>query len=386
MRRRLIPILCILLLRALVSPLSGALAQNNAPQPIRYGQEVSGSITDQSFFEQWQLSARAHDQIYVRMTGSDGLRPLIGILDSGGTLLAHSGNGDADSPIDMTYEVQQDGTYLIVATRVDNHYGTTTGTYTLSVENLNPVPTRDPRFQDVTFQCGASDATAAATVHFAREDTDNGAYSLRVYGLDGFQPVIRVQSGSTNLCLTDPADALGDVITLPGERPVTLTQDDLSHTAQGVINGQNADDPTSITVTIGSAGDQSGRYLAVIGGFSIEPSTDTDNYDVRLAPRPAQASADLLFYAIGVNNRLDPSVISESGRCDDAGRRGCEDVPVITNAGVIFNFGVSVIGDRFDAGVRISDADPHRVQVLSFSGTTHGEYAVMLIGSLPPPP
>jgi hypothetical protein len=361
-------------------------AQDSATSiPIAYGQDVSGEISAGAFFDHWQLNARAGDRIYIRMTGANGLAPLIGILTADGTLLARSANGEVDSAVDLAFTIPQDGSYIVVTTRVDNEFGTTTGAYTLRVDHLNPPPTRDPRFQDVTFVCGDLEATAVASIHFAREDADNGAYSLRVYGFDGFQPVIRVESGDHDDCITDRADAAGDIITLPGERPIMITNADLSHTAQHVITGENAD-PASITVTIGSAEGLAGRYVAVIGGFTLEPSTDLDDIESRLAPRPAQDGTALLLYVIGVNNRLDPSVVIETGRCDDAGRRDCEDVPPIADAGVSLNNGVPVIGDRFDAGVRIIDTDPHRVQILSFSGTTHGEYALLLIGALPPAP
>jgi hypothetical protein len=381
--RRLILLCCIFLLTIV----SAVLAQDTpTQQPISYGQTVNETITDAAFFDQWQVTASVHDRIYVRMTGADGLRPLIGLLDTSGTLVTHSSNGEVNDTVDLMYDVPSAGKYTIVATRVDNQFGKSTGSYTLSVENANPEPTRNPQYQDVTFPCGAFDATAAASLRFSREDSDNGAYSLRVYGIDGFQPVIRVQSGDSDVCVSDPADALGDVVTLPGERPLTMTQADLSHSAQYVINSQNTPDPTSITITIGSARDLPGRYLAVIGGFNIEPSSDTDSVEVRLAPRPAQASAALDFYMVGVNNRLDPSVLTDTGRCDDAGRRGCEDLPSFDKAGVTFNNGVQVIGDRFDAGALISDTQPHDLQLISFSGTTHGEYALFLIGSLPPAP
>ncbi|MEO8393908.1 MAG: hypothetical protein ABI700_13030 [Chloroflexota bacterium] len=385
MLRRLI-LLCWILLASVVVTQSVAAQGNIPPQPIAYGQKVTGTISEQAFFNSWQVDANIHDRIYVRMTGADGLRPLIGLLDSGGTLVMHSANGIANDSVDLTYDVPAAGKYIIVATRVDNQFGTTTGSYSLSLDNINPPPTPNPAYQDVTFQCGSFDATATATIRFSREDSDNGAYSLRIYGIDGFQPVIRVQSGDSDECITDPADALNDVVTLPGERPLTITRADLSHTAQYVLNSQNTPDPASITITIGSAQDTPGRYLAVLGGFNIEPSTDTDSIEVRLAPRPAQGSDPLSFYMIGVNNRLDPTVLTDMGRCDDAGRRGCEDLPSFDRAGVIFNSGIQVVGDRFDSGALISDTQTHLLQLLSFSGTTHGEYAIFLIGTLSPAP
>ena len=351
--------------------------------PINYGQEVSGAINDQQFFAHWELVTHAGDHFVVRMTGAAGLRPLIGILGPDGTLLARSDDGAVDGTVELDFTAPAVDAYRIVATRVGNQSGTTSGTYVLRVDLLDSPPARDPAYQDVTFLCGAVEATALATIRFAREPADNGAYSLRVYGLDGFQPVIRVQTDGQDTCTSDPADAVGDVIALPGERPITLT--DASATAQVILTSENAD-PQAMLVTIGSVADQTGRYLAVIGGFNVEPSTDTDDYAVRLAPRPAQGGAPLLIYAVGLNNRLDPGISGDLGTCDDAGRRGCEALPSFDGAGVIFNGGVRVIGDRFDAGIRIDDAAQHYLQVLSFSGTTHGDYALFLLGSLPPRP
>ncbi|MCC6804488.1 MAG: hypothetical protein IT319_16510, partial [Anaerolineae bacterium] len=193
---RRVRLICWIVLLTLLGSAFTAWAQDSVTsRPIAYGQDVNGDISDGAFFDHWQLSAHASDRIYVRMGGSGGLAPLIGILSEGGTLLARSANGLVNSVVDLNFDVPADGTYIIVATRVDNEFGTTTGTYTLRVDWLNPPPTRDPRYQDVTFLCGSAEATALATIHFAHEDADNGAYSLRVYGFDGFQPVIRVQSG-----------------------------------------------------------------------------------------------------------------------------------------------------------------------------------------------
>jgi hypothetical protein len=383
---RRLAFLCILLLLA---SFTFAHAQEDSAAtslPITFGQEVSDTINDLAFFDHWQINAKANDQLYVRMTGADGLQPLIGILTAGGTLLARSEDGAADEAVALTFDVPQDGQYIIVATRVGNQTGTSTGSYTLLVDNLATPPTRDPLYQDVTFQCGVSDAMAAATIHFSRETTDNGAYPILVYGFEPFQPAIRVQSGDSDVCITEPASAVGDVLTLPGERTITLTEADLPRTAEYTLTNENTPDPSSITITIGSYNQMPGRYLAVIGGFAIEPGSDVDDIEARLAPLPGNRGREpMLLYVVGVDdNRLDPSIIMPTGRCDDAGRRGCEDVPPITDAGIILNNGVSIVGDRFDAGVRLADTLPHPLQIVSFSGTTSGEYALLLTGTLPP--
>jgi hypothetical protein len=380
--RRLTLICLIILLLATV-----ARAQDNAATslPISYGATVSDTINNDAFFDHWQVNAQAGDRLYVRMGAANGLQPLIGILSAGGTLLARSSEGGANEAINLSFDVPEDGLYIVVATRAGNQFGTSTGSYSLLVDNLAATPTRDLMYQDVTFQCGESDAMAVATLHFAREDSDNGAYNIFVYGFYPFQPAIRVQSGDSEVCITEPASALGDVLTLPGERPITLTEADLARTAEYTLTAENTPDPSSITITIGSYMQMPGRYLVLVGGFALEPSDDVDVLDARLAPLPGNnGRAPMQLYVVGVNNRLDPSIITATGRCDDAGRRGCEDVPSFDGAGVILNNGVRIVGDRFDAGVRLADTLPHPLQIVSFSGTTRGEYALLLTGELPP--
>ena len=78
---------------------------------------------------------------------------------------------------------------------------------------------------------------------------------------------------------------------------------------------------------------------------------------------------------------------TDDGRaCDDAGRRGCDDVPPSSGAGVAFGAGGSITGDRFDAGLKfdVGSRGWHDVALSSFSGSTGGDYALMIVGELPP--
>jgi hypothetical protein len=83
---------------------------------------------------------------------------------------------------------------------------------------------------------------------------------------------------------------------------------------------------------------------------------------------------------VGANNRLDPLMRFADGSttCDDAGRRACADVPAINGAGVVFNLGGSVVGDRFDAGLNFEAGSLgwKEINLGSFSGDTGGEYAL----------
>lgn len=372
----------LILLFALILFPAAARAQDGAdvPQraPIGYGVMINDTITDTAFFDQWLLPAQPGDAIRITMQASGGLAPLVGLLRPGGDLVARSEDGAVNGVVTLEATIPGSGDYPVVATRVGNEGGTTTGAYTLIVELLNrsatPAPL-EPAYSEVTFVCDGVEVAAALTFTFARKDEDNGAYSLRVYGLDGFTPVIRVRSGEIETCSNEPADATGDVITLPGERPITLTGDSPIVTAQTVITSEIADDPDSIEITIGTTA-RAGRMFAALGGFVTLPGEVGDSTTIRLAPLPAAHGGTGLVYMVGVNNRLDPQVFAGDFQCDDAGRRNCDVLPPFTNAGVVFNTGVRVIGDAFDAGARLTESAAVNMEFAAFEGVTFGEYAV----------
>ncbi len=350
---------------------------------IRYGMQVEGTISDEAFFDWWQFDAAQGDSIRVQMQASDGLAPLIGITSIGGDLLARSDDGAPDGMVELRFEIPADGRYTLVATRVGIESGTTTGSYSLNLTLTNPPVTRDPQYQEVTFRCRDTEAATVATIDFRQDEGDPGAYRISIYGLDGFTPALRVQSSEqgTDFCHVGDGDAGGAIFARPGEAPVTSTE---AESAQLVINTGGVD-LGDIRLMIGGLNRTPGRYFAVIEGFNIEPSVDTDTIGVRLGALPG-VSTPLLVYMIGVgdNSRLDPRLAFEDGAvCDDAGRRGCDDVPGAQEVSVTFPEGGTIAGDRFDAGLRIEDRVQQTLTLSSFAGRTRGDYAFVLIGELP---
>jgi hypothetical protein len=354
--------------------------------PITYNVVVEESISDAGSFDWWQLQAAPGDQIAIRMTGDDGLAPLIGILDAGGTLLARSADGTPNGTVTLEFTIPEDGQYTIVATRVGLVDGTTTGRYTLRVERLNSsAPVVDPRYQEVVFRCRDFEVTTAVTLRLQADDGDSDSYRLTVYGIDGFRPAIRVvvSEQNTDFCIGTDDDAAGASITLPDEPAHVSAADDA---AQVAINSGGVE-LGEIMLIIGGIGEATGRYIALLEGVAIEPAADTDEIGVRMGALPAERDSSLRVYMVsaGANNRLDPTLawLDEDGRCDDAGRRGCEAIPPIVGMSVVFPEGNRIDGDRFDAGLILADGDPHRLEARSFNGGTSGAYALALIGELP---
>jgi hypothetical protein len=242
----------------------------------------------------------------------------------------------------------------------------------------------------VVFVCNGEEMAVLAAVEFAPEESDAGIYPLYIYGFDGLLPAIRFQSfeQDIDLCHRNAQDQAGDVITLPGAQPVTLAADQLDTASQLSVNAASAELGRTV-ITFGAPTDTPGSYLAVIGGFSIDPHNETDVVRVRAGALASRGAAmQVYMVGIGPNSRLDPFMrfsAVESG-CDDAGRRTCADVPPINGAGVVFNTGASLLGDRFDAGLNfgVGSLGWMEIELGSFSGNTGGDYALVIVGQLPP--
>ncbi|MBK8023254.1 MAG: hypothetical protein IPK19_17955 [Chloroflexi bacterium] len=373
---------------AIFSLVQGSLlAQGDSPSflPASLGQDIPGTISEEAFFDHWQIDVQQGDVLQIVMTGSDGLAPLIGILDPARTLQAASDEGAPDGAVSLTYTVPLGGRYIVVATRAGSELGTTVGSYVLRIENLNPQPTPTPLGYAplVPIDCGdgttLTEATPYLSVRLRREPFDAVNYSIRVYGFEGFDPVLHVETDSGESCVGTMADAMGDRILFPDGDVFTRSPDDLFATAQRVLTEADFADG-DVRLTFANLNGTQGRFAAVIGGFRIEPADDQDTLILQLAPDVAMQGGSALVYTIGVNNRLDPTLLWADQRCDDAGRRTCAEVPAIAGGGIVLNNGVEILGDRFDAGVRVTAPDPVEVQIVSFGSTTRGEYAVVVYG------
>lgn len=369
--------------------LPAAAQQETLPgNTIFYGQTMSGTLTSEQFFDLWRFEGVTDDAIEVRMTASGGLLPLVGLLDPSGTLVMRSEDGTLDGTVVLTYTIPADGTYTIVATRVGREQGTTTGQYTVSLNWTNP-PAQDTS-REVTFRCQEYEVGVALVLQLGSDVvTEGSAQRITVYGLDGFQTMVRVTSDemNPNYCLRGNPDLIGDVVTLPGEAPVEITEAMGFDLFELIIV-----DPLpmgTITYTIGSVDSAPGRYMIVLSGLSIDAPGEVEQIAARVGPLAA-AAGDVRVYMIADDNRnsrLDPymRLLPDGQGCDDAGRRGCEDVPSLAGAGLQMVDGVEFMGDRFSAGVRLrqNELEAQYIELGSFSGNTSGQYALVIIGTFP---
>jgi hypothetical protein len=389
----MVRLLSLIFALCLVAALPAA-AQDNvdpiAPQPLTLGVPVGGSITNENYFELWQVSLGQGQVINVQMAADGGLLPLVGVLSAGGDLVARSEDGNINATVSLQYAAEAEGIYTIVATRAERENGTTSGTYSLLVELVVGAPSSEINYQEVTFRCDALNITSALTFELPSGlVSEESAYKLVVIGLDGFVPVVRVRSeeNDPNLCRQADGGVDGMILSLPDADPIIMDETQVANTF--LLNIGTPALLGDITITIGSLDGAGGRYIAFLTGMNIEAAGETDEIAVWVGPRAA-AETEAFVYAIAaddLNSRLDPylTFLPEGPACDDAGRRGsCDGIPSFNRAGIRIPNELTINGDAFDAGLRLRQADLEAqfIEVGSFSGSTFGAYTLVFMGSL----
>ena len=403
MRRNWLMIVCTIILWA-VLPFSMLHAQDeggDGDEPVEqatditiaYDDEVSDTITERVFFDLFRFNGIIGETIVIRVSASDGLAPLIGLLDGARNLVAVSEDGQVNGEIELEFTVETSGEHVINVTRVGRDEGTTTGSYVLLLRRASAGGTRLNPFQDVTFRCGTTDVTSAATLDFSQQPGES--YTFSVYGLDDFRPIIRMEidlEDGFEECSTDSQRLGGNSVLLPDGETVTYAEGEPENAAQfgvGLTNQVNR-----ITLTIGSIDGSAGRYVLVMTGFNIERAGAVDVVEFRLGPLVAETTSMTVYMVAQGSNRLDPLIEVYTDEdfdvpgltCDDAGRRDCEAVLSFEGAGFIFDAENTLIGDRFDAGVVLNpgNTDPQTLEFSSRAESATGSYAIVVIGELPP--
>lgn len=363
---------------------------------IAYDDTVQDTITEDYFFDRFTFSANTGDIVFITMRAYDGLAPLIGIFNTTGDLLFSSDGRPENDPVDaapndsitLQARMPSSGDFVIVATRAGNLDGTTTGSYELTLRLANNTALTPDVYQDVTFRCDAALVTTAATIEFAGSAGE--AYRVSVYGLGGFVPVIRTEVNllpETTTCTAAGVDMTGDVLMVPGLDPLIVD----AETAVARLDITSGELLDLVQVTIGSVDGGAGRYIVVIEGLNIETGSDTDSMDIRLGPLAYPGAMDVYMIGIG-NTRLNPSLawlvdlddVDQDVLCEDAGRRECEGVPPLDTLAIDLTDGLSVQGDRFDAGLLLSSdsVDALEVDFRSSAASATGPYVIVLVGEL----
>jgi hypothetical protein len=365
--------------------------QVTEPIVLLEGTTVAESITADASFDLYLMTASQGEVYRAQVLGEDGFAPRLGVSDAAGDLLYRSdvpgegitGGGDTAA---IEWTIPADGQFRLVVTAAAEG---DTGGYRITLQRLRAADAAaDTTARTVTFLCNGQEAVTLAGIQMPREEPLAADRSLFIYTTGDLVPVIRVQApeAGIDVCWQNDDQGAGDVVTLPDGTSFTITDETLANAALFGIS--QTSDVGETTVTFGALGG-AGQFLALVGGFAIDTPDDEDIARLRNGPRLSAVSPLTAYMvAVGENNRLDPllELGDETGArialCDDAGGRGCRDVPPITGAGVVIATGVSFTGDRFDAGVMIApeNADWHTLTMTSFGRNTRGNYVLLLWG------
>ena len=109
--------------------------------PIQPGAPVNGSITFENRFDLYIFNGTAGDVINIAMNNTSGsLDPLLYLIGPSGTLVAENDDAVAGENINSliaNLTLPETGQYIIIATHFGGIYGGTTGTYQLTLSQLN---------------------------------------------------------------------------------------------------------------------------------------------------------------------------------------------------------------------------------------------------------
>ncbi|MFZ4813990.1 MAG: hypothetical protein ACOYL5_05600 [Phototrophicaceae bacterium] len=355
---------------------------------------VEDIITEATIFDWWQTTAIGGDILTIQMTASDGLEPLIGILDPNRNLAITSDRGAVNGSITLTYTVEETGEYTIVATRADNANGTSTGTYTLLLTREHPQPVTVDLYREVMFACVENlQAPNLLTVEFGDDAGQTESILISVYGLDGLSVGLRTtlqfdfEPFNDQFCLppTTPP-TFESRLTFPNSAPLEITT---ANAARVMINTPERYGVMQFNVA--ALNDVDGRYVMVIDGLQIGRNGDRDRLDLGVGGLALGTVLDV-YMVSDKTSRLDPAIeqvdpdsLDLLRLCDDAGNRLCPEVPPLTGFELLYGNEKTLSGGRFDAGIQLEPTAAEMLSLLlgGYQRRTYGNYALVIVGQLP---
>lgn len=395
MLRRVVPV-CVIFLIMITGGMLTHAQDTPTSAPIAVDVPVSDTITSAAPFDVWEFSALPGEQYRADMQASDGLAPLLGLRAPSGDIIVASNQFDDGTTQDaepnelitIFFEIPAGGDYALVATRVGTDGGTTAGSYTLTMYLIAAAPVPEDEYVDVTFRCGAMNATTAVSLQVSDQPASESGYWIAVYGLNGFDPIIRLggddgSGGAPCEPSMPPDDALAFEFNLGGDSRFVFGEADVTSVA--VLNVP-ADYAGPIRVTVGSRDGASGHYALRITGLTVESAGDTDTVTIRGGPFAKDEPVAIWMLRDGFN-RLDPMLMApdEVDHCPDLGLRSCSGSLTGASLRMLSAGEVQVSANRLDAIAYLdaSGLEPVELAAASQNPRTTGTYMLWLFGMLP---
>lgn len=417
----------------------------SASNRIQVPNTLEGTITNAEYIATYCFDGTAGQTVSVSVEATSGnLDTYLALSDEiGDTVFIEDDDGGGGTNSAFEFELPSTDTYVIVVTRFNLDEGTSAGDFRMTVSvsggsgglgglgglgGSDPTSAPDPTTAPVTFEyptvgdgtgsTGIIDGAIFITcdtgveirggIQFSFINVNPGfSYTATVVGLDGFDPVVAVEtSPGIGTCNDDAPAAAGTRVAVPGYGNVTGT----NLTAQVRFTTPNRGNPVNISV--GSFNDAPGRFVMVIEGFVISPFTEQDGFSVRV-PFAVQTEP-LGVYMIARFTDLDPYMFIGTGtglnqaydtdgnfdwqlidfnnvfgpllECDNLGFNECDFAATFPTGTVAVTNGSSYNPDnRIDAGITVvpNTTDPILYFLGSSAGRSGGRYAIVVTGAVP---
>ncbi len=187
---------------------------------LEYGASVSGEITNREFEHLYYFEASAGDVIVISLSQAnefDGLDPYLYLTTEDNELLAQ--NDDSGSVnARIVYRIEEDGLYQIVATRLGDRTGSTTGEFILDLEQPQVAGA------DVVIEGTLLSRTETNSHVFVPEE--DGVYTITYTHVTGnYYPNILVQSLAPNDYYYEEVGILSAPELIGGSLTIALTAD-----------------------------------------------------------------------------------------------------------------------------------------------------------------
>jgi hypothetical protein len=231
-------------------------------------------------------------------------------------------------------------------------------------------------------------------------------YTVTVFGVADFDPIVAVETApGVGDCNDDAPAAAGSEIAVPGLGNLVSN----NRTAQVRFTTSSRSDSV-VNITVGAVGGGGGQYVMVLEGLAISPSTELDGFAVRVPTSVAQdplsvymvsqftdldptleaAQGEGLDQAYDENGDFDPDLVdfndlSSVAFCDDVAVGDCSDTPAFPGGGVDIANGSRYVAGELDAGLVIIPQSSRPILYIfgSAGGRSAGQYAIMIIGTVP---
>ncbi|MBI5927715.1 MAG: PPC domain-containing protein [Chloroflexi bacterium] len=383
MKTRLVRVVVILLLAFSGSLPTFAMPHRQAPpEPIAYGDSVTGAISEIQTEARYVIEATQGDRLVALVSTTTGdLDPFLNLTSVEGTLLASDDNSGGGTTAQITFVVPASAAYLIVVTRSPEEAGNTTGDFQLTVTNaaaIVPTESSTPPVENTTPPATTESsntrlqALQSGTPTQGRVDT-NSTFNLYWFeGTAGQEISLAPDTTSSLLPLLVlyQADFSEILRAQPGETlSATLTDDGVYFVAAAQVQpGSSGNYAFTFDNGTGNAGPTVDPDFLLYGqniGGSVTNTNPTSRFRFR-----AEAGDAVTINMNAISGDLDSYLLL----VDSSGNTVAEDDNSGGNGDAQISSTIATSGEFFIITTRLGQAQ----------GVTTGEFLLALISDAPP--